>query len=73
MQKQNIPFIDLDQYIEKQENTSIRQLFEEKGELSFRKRKIERQVLTHLLESKSRRLLHLVEVRLVILIIWKKL
>lgn len=49
--KQNIPFIDLDQYIEKQENTSVRQLFEEKGELSFRK--IERQVLTHLLESKK--------------------
>ena len=49
--KRNIPFIDLDQYIEKQQNTSVRQLFEEKGELSFRK--IERQVLTHLLESKK--------------------
>ena len=55
--KRNIPFIDLDQYIEKQENTSIKQIFEQKGELSFRK--IERQVLMLLLKSEKPKIIAL--------------
>ena len=36
-QKLDLPFIDLDQYIEKQEGTSVKLLFDKKGELYFRK------------------------------------
>lgn len=36
--KKKIPFIDLDHYIEQQENSSIRQIFKEKGEIYFRKK-----------------------------------
>ena len=44
-----IRFIDLDYYIEEQENTSISSLFKEKGEFYFRK--IEKNALNHLLSD----------------------
>lgn len=49
--KLNIPFIDLDQFIENQENESIKSLFDNKGELYFRK--LERQALLHLIAQKD--------------------
>ena len=47
----NIPFIDLYQFIENQENDSIRTIFEKKGELYFRK--AERQALQCLIARES--------------------
>ena len=47
----NIPFIDLDQYIEKQESRSVGELFSSGGELYFRK--IEREALLNLLAASS--------------------
>lgn len=49
--KLNLPFIDLDQMIENQENESIKSLFKRKGELYFRK--AERKVLQHLIAQES--------------------
>lgn len=50
-QKLNIPFIDLDQVIENQENESIKAIFDKRGELYFRK--LERQVLQDLIAQES--------------------
>ena len=47
----NIPFIDLDQYIEYQQNMSVRELFKVKGELKFRK--LEREALLELIEANT--------------------
>ena len=47
----NIPFIDLDQYIEKQQNKSVAEIFSTGGELTFRK--IEREAFLHLIVEKS--------------------
>ena len=44
-----ISFIDLDQFIEKQEKTTISNLFNQKGEFHFRK--IEKDALDHLLKD----------------------
>ena len=49
--KLNIPFIDLDQFIENQENEPIKTIFDKKGELYFRK--AERQALLHLIARES--------------------
>ena len=49
--KLNIPFIDLDQFIENQEDESIKSLFDNKGELYFRK--LERQALLQLIALKD--------------------
>ncbi|GIM53207.1 shikimate kinase [Capnocytophaga cynodegmi] len=37
-QRKNLQFIDLDTYIEEKENTSIKEIFNTKGEIYFRKR-----------------------------------
>ncbi len=47
----NLPWIDLDQEIEKTTGISVAQLFETKGELYFRK--LEHQKLTELLQSEN--------------------
>ena len=47
----NIPFIDLDQFIENQENDAVKAIFDKKGELYFRK--VERQALHHLIARES--------------------
>ena len=47
----NIPFIDLDQFIENQENDAVKVIFDKKGELYFRK--AERQALQHLIARES--------------------
>tara|TARA_B110000046_G_scaffold149690_1_gene157895 strand:+ start:156 stop:662 length:507 start_codon:yes stop_codon:yes gene_type:complete len=47
----DIPYVDLDSFIEQQEKTSIKSIFEDKGELFFRK--IERQYLEQLLTQKE--------------------
>ena len=47
----NIPFIDLDQVIENQENKSIKEIFHKKGELYFRK--AERHALQGLIAQES--------------------
>ena len=44
-----IPFVDLDKSIEERTNLSINEIFEQKGELYFRK--LEREVLLELLQS----------------------
>lgn len=46
----SLPFIDLDDYIESQENTTISKIFEKEGELYFRKK--ERLHLENLLSKK---------------------
>jgi len=50
-EKKQLAYIDLDQYIEEQEGASIAQIFENKGEVYFRK--IESKYLTELLKSKK--------------------
>ncbi len=50
-QKLNIPFMDLDEVIENQENESIKAIFGKRGELYFRK--LERQVLQDLIAQES--------------------
>ena len=47
----DIPYVDLDSFIQQQENSSIKSIFEAKGELFFRK--IERQYLEQLLSQKE--------------------
>ena len=47
----NIPFIDLDQYIEDQQNMSVRELFKAEGELKFRK--LEQKALLELIEANT--------------------
>ena len=47
--KKDLAYIDLDQYIEEQENASIAQIFENKGEVYFRKK--ETKYLAELLKS----------------------
>ena len=47
----DIPYVDLDSFIEQQEKTSIKSIFKSKGELFFRK--IERQYLEQLLTQKD--------------------
>ena len=47
----NIPFIDLDQYIENQQNMSVRELFKAEGELKFRK--LERKALLEIIEANT--------------------
>ncbi len=49
--KRNIPFIDLDQEIEKRENLSISEIFNTKGVIYFRKK--ERNVLLELLADEN--------------------
>lgn len=46
---QNISFIDLDHYIELREKDSVKQIFEKKGEIYFRKKEME--YLDELLQS----------------------
>jgi len=46
-----IPFLDLDEIIEKQENSSIKKLFSEKGEIYFRK--LEHQILEELIHNQN--------------------
>lgn len=50
-QKLNIPFIDLDDYITDKEHMNIAEIFDNKGEIYFRK--IEMKYLLELLEIKS--------------------
>lgn len=49
--KLNIPFIDLDQFIENQEKETVKAIFDKKGEVYFRK--VERQALQHLIARES--------------------
>ena len=48
-QQINLPFIDLDQYIEEKENISIKKLFEDNKEIQFRK--LEHQYLKQLINN----------------------
>ena len=50
-QRIEIAYVDLDSYIEEQENESIKSIFDRKGELYFRR--IERQYLEQLLSQKD--------------------
>lgn len=45
----DVPFVDLDQYIEKKENLTINAIFEQRGEIYFRK--LEHQAFVELLAS----------------------
>ncbi|WOD43599.1 shikimate kinase [Hwangdonia lutea] len=56
-EKLNYDFIDLDDYIEEKENTSISDMFTLKGEIYFRKK--ETQYLTHILQNKKKLILSL--------------
>lgn len=47
----NLPFIDIDQYIENQCGITVKKIFETKGELCFRK--LERSVLLELLQKQT--------------------
>ena len=49
-ENKNLPFIDIDQYIENQCGITVKKIFETKGELYFRK--LERSVLLELLQKK---------------------
>lgn len=49
--KKNIPFIDLDMYIEEKEKSSVQEIFKSKGEIYFRK--IETKYLNELLATDS--------------------
>ena len=55
--KINLPHIDLDQFIESQTNSSIKVLFEKKGEVFFRK--IEHQILGEIIDSDAKIVLSL--------------
>lgn len=48
-ENKNLPFIDIDQYIENQFGITVKKIFETKGELYFRK--LERSVLLELLQK----------------------
>ncbi|MCR8666067.1 shikimate kinase [Aestuariibaculum sp. M13] len=56
-EKLNYDFLDLDDYIEEQEQTSIKTIFQTKGEIYFRK--AETKYLRELLDSKSNLILSL--------------
>ena len=56
-EKLNYNFIDLDDYIEDKENTSISEIFKTKGEIYFRKK--ETQYLNDILNSKRKLILSL--------------
>ncbi len=56
-EKLELEYVDLDAYIEKQEKKSIKQIFETKGEIYFRK--IETQYLQQLLETAQQTILSL--------------
>ncbi len=53
----NYKYIDLDAYLEEQEDRSIAQLFKEKGELYFRKK--EAATVSHLLQKKGNQVIAL--------------
>lgn len=55
--KMNMDIIDLDDYIEEGESLSIPEIFDEKGEVYFRKK--EREYLKKILESKQDRIISL--------------
>lgn len=55
--KMNLEFIDLDEYIEEQEKTTIKELFSEKGEIYFRLQ--ESKYLKEILNNKSNYILSL--------------
>lgn len=55
--KMNMDIVDLDDYIEEGENLTIPEIFDEKGEVYFRKK--EREYLKKLLESKQDRIISL--------------
>ena len=46
-----LPYLDLDEIIEKRENTTIKKLFSDKGELYFRK--LEHEILSDLMNSQD--------------------
>lgn len=46
-----IPYLDLDEIIEKQENSSVKKLFSDKGEIYFRK--LEHQILAALIQNQD--------------------
>ena len=50
-ENKNLPFIDIDQYIENQCGITVKKIFETKGELYFRK--LERSVLLELLQKQT--------------------
>ncbi|MFJ1321837.1 shikimate kinase [Capnocytophaga canis] len=50
-ERRNLPFIDLDSYIESKENKEIKEIFKEKGEIYFRK--LEHDYLKNLLQSEN--------------------
>ena len=56
-EKINIPHIDLDDEIEKNNKMKISQLFDSQGEVKFRK--IEKEVLTKILKSKNKSVISL--------------
>ena len=56
-EKMYLPFIDLDEYIEKQEKLSVSEIFSQKGEIYFRK--IEHQYLNELLNNDAKFVLSL--------------
>ena len=47
----DIPFVDLDQYIEEKTNLSVSAIFEQRGEIYFRK--VEHELFTELLASQE--------------------
>ncbi|CAM1354391.1 shikimate kinase [Tenacibaculum halocynthiae] len=49
--KYNLPFIDLDDYIEKKENKTVSEIFQSKGEIYFRKK--ENEYLKELVEAED--------------------
>ena len=53
----NYEFLDLDEIIEKEQNASVSRIFEQKGEVFFRK--LEHQVLKRILQSESNMILSL--------------
>lgn len=55
--KSKIKWIDLDKFIEEKENLSIKEIFETKGELYFRK--LEHQVLKEIIESDEKLIISL--------------
>lgn len=55
--KLNYSFVDLDDYIEEKEQTSISEIFKSKGEIYFRKK--ETQYLNHILKTKTKLVLSL--------------
>ncbi|WP_339654597.1 shikimate kinase [Flavobacterium frigidarium] len=50
-QKKQIPFVDLDEYIEKKANLSVKDIFEQLGEIKFRR--MEHEAFVELLQSEE--------------------